>query len=266
MTSAIHLDLTDKAAFVSGGAAGIGRTIARSLMAQGAEVLISDIDGKALSDFLASHPLAKGIEADAASWPDTQKVFSEIQSTMGRLDILINNAGVAGPIAIVEEIELDQWDRTLAVDINGAFYCTKLAVPMIRKSGGGSIINIASNAAFFGVPLRSPYAAAKWAMVGLTKTWAMELGTDGIRVNALCPGSVSGPRIDAVIQKDADLRGMEPDKIRDIYKRQNSMHLLMEPEDVAAMAVFLCTDAGSKISGQAIGVDGHTEGFGSTFQ
>jgi NAD(P)-dependent dehydrogenase (short-subunit alcohol dehydrogenase family) len=266
MTSAIDLDLTGKVAFVSGGASGIGRSIARSLMAQGAKVLVSDIEGNTLSDFLASHPSAKGIEADAASWPDTQKVFSEIQSTLGRLDILINNAGISGPTATAEEIRLDEWDRTLAVNINGAFYCTKLAVPMIRKSGGGSIINIASNAAFFGVPLRSPYAAAKWAMVGLTKTWAMELGTDGIRVNALCPGSVSGPRIDAVIQKDAELREMKPDMIRDIYQRQNSMHLLMEPEDVAAMAVFLCSNAGSKISGQAIGVDGHTEGFGSTFQ
>jgi NAD(P)-dependent dehydrogenase (short-subunit alcohol dehydrogenase family) len=262
----MHLDLTDKIAFVSAGASGIGSVIAQTLMAQGANVFVSDIDADALSRFLTDHATAKGTVADAGSWTDTQNVFAEIQSTFGRLDILVNNAGIAGPTATVDEIEPDDWNRTIAVDLSGAFYAMKLAAPMIRTAGGGSVVNIASNAAFFGFPLRSPYTASKWALIGLTKTWAMELGCDGIRVNALCPGSVAGARIDSVIERDAASRGVTADQIRTIYTRQSSLQEFVEPGDVANMVAFLCSDAGSKISGQAIGIDGHTEGLGNTFE
>ena len=214
MTPKLHLDLTGKVAFVSGGANGIGSVIAKTLMAQGAMVFISDLDAPALSKFLASHPTARGMTADAGSWSDTRKVFSEIQTTFGRLDILVNNAGIAGPTAAVEDINPDEWDRTIAVDLNSAFYSMKLSVPMMREIGGGSVINLSSNAAFFGYPFRSPYTASKWALIGLTKTWAMELGTEGIRVNALCPGSVSGDRIDEVIERDAALREVSVQEIR----------------------------------------------------
>jgi NAD(P)-dependent dehydrogenase (short-subunit alcohol dehydrogenase family) len=131
----------------------------------------------------------------------------------------------------------------------------------MKKAGGGSIINIASNAALFGFPLRSAYAAAKWGLIGLTKTWAMELGPDKIRVNALCPGSVNGPRIEGVIEKDAAERGVSTDAIRDIYQRQSSMRLFVDAQDVANMALFLSSDLGATISGQAMGIDGHTEGL-----
>ena len=135
--------------------------------------------------------------------------------------------------------------------------------PNYSAAGGGSIVNISSNVAFGGYPHRSPYAAAKWGLIGLTKTWAMELGPEGIRVNALCPGSVEGPRIDGVIERDAALRGMRPEEIREAYKRQSSMRLFVEPEDVAHMVTFLCSDRGATISGQAIGIDGHTETLGT---
>jgi NAD(P)-dependent dehydrogenase (short-subunit alcohol dehydrogenase family) len=188
-------------------------------------------------------------------------LVQEIASRWGRLDILINNAGVAGPTAPVEAIEDDDWDRTIAIDLNGQFYITRRAVPMLKQSGGGSIVNIASNAAMFGCPLRSPYTAAKWAMIGLTKTWAMELGPDNIRVNALCPGSVKGERIDRVIERDASERNMSISAIREAYERQSSMRMFVEPQDVANMALFLSSSLGSAISGQAIGIDGHTEGL-----
>jgi NAD(P)-dependent dehydrogenase (short-subunit alcohol dehydrogenase family) len=138
---------------------------------------------------------------------------------------------------------------------------TRLAIPLLRQSGGGSIINMASNAAFFGFPLRSPYTASRWALIGLTKTWAMELGTDGIRVNAICPGSVSGPRIDGVIERDAASRGMSADDIRSIYLRQSSMRVFVSAEDVANLIFFLTSSRAATISGQAIAVDGHTEGL-----
>ena len=158
-------------------------------------------------------------------------------------------------------LEDDDWDRTIAIDLNGQFYITRRAVPMLKQSGGGSIVNIASNAAMFGCPLRSPYTAAKWAMIGLTKTWAMELGPDNIRVNALCPGSVKGERIDRVIERDASERNMSISAIREAYERQSSMRMFVEPQDVANMALFLSSSLGSAISGQAIGIDGHTEGL-----
>ena len=137
-------------------------------------------------------------------------------------------------------------------------------MPLLQKGGGGSIINVASNAGFFGLPLRSAYAASKWAVIGLTKTWAMELGPYNIRVNALCPGSVSGPRIDAVIERDAEERGVSAEAVRSVYARQSSLRRFVEASDVAALALFLSSDLGASISGQAIGVDGHTESLANT--
>jgi NAD(P)-dependent dehydrogenase (short-subunit alcohol dehydrogenase family) len=175
------------------------------------------------------------------------RAFAELRATHGRLDVLVNNAGIAGPTGRVEDIDPDAWQRTIAVDLNGQFYCARQAVPMLRAAGGGSIICIASTAALFGFPLRSPYAACKWAIVGFVKTLAMELGPEKIRVNAICPGSVSGPRIDGVIERDAASRGMEPQAIRDIYLRQTSMRTFVDAEDVAEMAYFLASSAGAKI-------------------
>jgi NAD(P)-dependent dehydrogenase (short-subunit alcohol dehydrogenase family) len=188
-----------------------------------------------------------------------------LRENYGRLDILINNAGIAGPTGAVEDLDIEAWNATINVDLSGTFYVTRLAVPMLKQTGAGSIVNIASTAALFGFPLRSPYAAAKWALIGLTKTWAMELGPNNIRVNAICPGSVNGPRIDSVIEQDAIKRGVTAEEIRDVYQRQTSMRLFVDAEDIAQMAVYLSSPAGGKISGQSIAVDGHTEGLSNEF-
>jgi NAD(P)-dependent dehydrogenase (short-subunit alcohol dehydrogenase family) len=185
-------------------------------------------------------------------------MFADLARHHQRLDVLVNNAGISGPTAAVEDIDPADWDRTIAVDLSSAFYVTRRAVPLLRTTRG-SIVNIASNAALFGVPLRSPYAASKWALIGLTKTWAMELGPAGVRVNAICPGSVQGARIDGVIERDAMQRGMAPEAIRNVYLRQSSMRTFAEAEDIAAMVLYLCSDAGRNISGQSIAIDGHTE-------
>jgi len=129
----------------------------------------------------------------------------------------------------------------------------------MKASGGGSIVNISSSAAFFGYPLRSPYTASKWALIGLTKTWAMELGPHRIRVNAICPGSVKGQRIDTVIERDAQVQGVDAESVRRVYLEQTSLEIFVDAEDIANMALFLCSDLGATISGQALGVDGHTE-------
>ena len=175
--------------------------------------------------------------------------------------MLVNNVGVAGPTAPVEDIAIDEWQRTIEVDLNALFFVTRMAVPLLKQRDGSSIINVASTAALHGYPLRSPYAAAKWAQVGPTKTWAMELGPHGIRVNAISPGSVSGARIDAIIKRDARERGLSEADIRNVYLRQTSMRTFISADDVAAMVLFLASGAAGKVSGQIIAVDGHTEGL-----
>lgn len=260
-----EFDLSRKVAFVSGGASGIGSRIAETLMGAGASVFVLDADPDHLSTFLSNHPNAHGQLGDVSLLEEVEAAFAASLEAFGRLDILINNAGIAGPVATVDKIEAADWERTLSVNLTGAFHCTRQAIPQIRQQEGGSIINISSNSAFTGVPLRSPYAAAKWALVGLTKTWAMELGPENIRVNALCPGSVEGERIERVVREDAAARGQSQDEIRSLYKRQNSMRVLIEPEQIAHMVAFLCSDTASMISGQAIGIDGHTESLGNWF-
>ena len=248
-------------ALVTAGASGIGRCIAETLLAHGCRVHVCDVNGEALEDFLRDNSGACGSLADVSDCSQVQRMFDELLENHGQLNILVNNAGIAGPTAQVEDIDSEDWERTINVDLNGQFYVTRLAVPLLKRAGGGSIINISSNAALFGCPLRSPYAAAKWAMVGLTKTWAMELGASNIRVNALCPGSVNGPRIERVIVTEAEERGVCADSLRNVYQRQSSLRRFVDAQDIADMALFLSSTMGAAISGQAIGVDGHTEGL-----
>lgn len=260
MDHSLSINLTGKVAFVSAGAAGIGKIISQTLLSVGANVFVCDIDKVVLEKFLLQHPKAKGIAADISNIQSVEKIYRAIQEHYGRLDILVNNAGIAGPTASIGEIDAQEWEQCINVDLNGQFYCTNHAIDLLKKNGG-SIINIASNAAFFGFPQRGAYTASKWAMIGLTKTWAMELGKHKIRVNAICPGSVNGPRIERVIMNDANHRGMSPQQIKDVYQKQSSMRIFVEPEDVANMVIFLVSSLGQSISGQAIGIDGHTEGL-----
>jgi NAD(P)-dependent dehydrogenase (short-subunit alcohol dehydrogenase family) len=246
-------------ALITGGAAGIGRAIADRFAAEGRRVYVCDADPEAVRRFRAALPGASASVADVSRVSDVDAMFDEIASRYGRLDVLVNNAGISGPTAPVEEIAPADWDRTVAVDLNGQFYCTRRAVPLLKAAGGGSILFISSSAAFFGYPLRTPYTACKWALIGFARTLAMELGPHGIRVNAICPGSVRGTRIDGVIERDAAKRGRSAAEIRRLYERQTSLRSFVAAEDVANAAFFLASDQGAMISGQALGVDGHTE-------
>jgi len=250
--------MSKRVVMISAGASGIGLAMAKAFMANDYAVHICDASPAAVEQFQRDYPSATASVTDVSSVEQVDRLFDEIESRYGRLDVLINNAGIAGPTARVGDILPEEWDKTIAVDLNGVFYCTRRAAALLRDSKG-SIINISSSAGLFGYPLRSPYVAAKWGVIGLTKTWAMEMGPDGVRVNAICPGSVSGPRIDGVIEREAANMGVSPEDIRDTYLRQTSLRTFVDAEDIAAMALFLCSDAGSKISGQALSVDGHTE-------
>jgi NAD(P)-dependent dehydrogenase (short-subunit alcohol dehydrogenase family) len=244
---------------VTGGAAGIGRAIADRFAAGGCRVHVCDADPEAVRRFRDEVPGASASVADVSRVADVDAMFEDLRRHRRRLDVLVNNAGISGPTAPVEEIAPADWDRTVAVDLNGQFYCTRLAVPMLKAAGGGSIVLISSSAAYFGYPLRTPYTACKWALVGFMKTLAMELGPHRIRVNAICPGSVRGPRIDGVIERDAAKRGRTAAEIRRLYERQTSLRSFVGAEDIANAAYFLASAEGAMISGQALGVDGHTE-------
>lgn len=254
------LATNDRKVLVTAGATGIGRAIALAFHDAGYRVHVCDIDNDALSALAEEAPEIKIAVTDVADADAVDALFATIALAPGRFDVLVNNAGVAGPTAPVQEIETDAWRNTLAVNLDGAFHCARAAAPLLVDEGG-SIVNIASNAALFGFPNRLPYAVSKWGLIGFTKTLAMELGTAGVRVNALCPGSVSGPRIDGVIERDAGERGLTVQAVRQEYTRQSSMRCFVDAEDIAAMALFLASDAGAKISGQAIAIDGHTEGL-----
>lgn len=244
---------------ISAGASGIGLAIAQAFLEAGANVHICDISKAALDECKQRYPQLGITQADISDSDQVDHLFEEVRANLGRLDVLINNAGISGPTASVEDVSLAEWEQTLAVNITGHFLCTRLAVPLLKEAGGGSIVNISSTAGLFGYPLRTPYAASKWAIIGFTKSLAMELGGHKIRVNAICPGSINNPRMDGVIDAEAETTGIPAHAIRTAYQNQVSMQTFIDPHEIADMAVFICSDKGRSISGQALCVDGHTE-------
>lgn len=246
---------------ISGAASGIGRRTAERFLEQADSVHICDVSASMVEAFLSANPGASGTVADIGNRADVDRVFEDLKKRHGHLDVLVNNAGIAGPTAPLDEHDEDGWDQCIQVNLSGTFYMTRQAVPLLRRAESGAIINVSSTAALHGYPMRSAYAASKWGMMGLMKTWAMELGPCGIRVNAVCPTSVEGARIEAIIERDAAKRGVPVEQVREIYLRQTSMRTFVSPDEVADTILFLASDGARKISGQAISVDGHTEGL-----
>jgi NAD(P)-dependent dehydrogenase (short-subunit alcohol dehydrogenase family) len=251
---ALPVDLSGMRVAITAGAGGIGRVMANSFAERGAKLWVSDVDEAALAD--CPH---KSMRADAGSLADLEAFMGAALADLGGLDILINNAGIAGPTARVEEVSPEDLEATLRIDLASQFHCARLAIPALRRAGGGSIINLSSAAGRFGFPLRSPYAAAKWGVVGFTKTLAIELGPDGIRVNAILPGLVDGPRIRRVLSAKAAATGLSENEQTDKSVSQNSLRCFVTQHDIANMALYLCSPFGATISGQAISVDGDTQ-------
>lgn len=252
-------DLRDKRVIVTAAASGIGRAVAKAFIAAAARVHVCDISAAALGVLQSDAPSLSATVADVSDATAVDRLFDEALQALGGLDVLINNAGIAGPTGPVEDVTVAAWNHTIAVNLTGQFYCIRRAVPLLKQAGGGSIINIASTAGIMGYPLRTPYAASKWAVVGLSKSLAMELGPFGIRVNAICPGAIEGERMQQVIAAEAQARGIDPESLRASYKNQSSLRTFIAPEDIANMILFACSNAGAKISGQALSVDGNTE-------
>ena len=249
----MEASLKGKRALVTAGAAGIGRVIAEAFVRNGARVFVCDIDEKALGSLQKEIPHTR---ADVASIADVERLFAEAARALGGLDILVNNAGIAGPTAKVEDIRPEDWDRCIAVDLNGMFYCTRKAMPLIKQAGGGSIVNLSSIAGRFGFPLRTPYSAAKWAVVGFTQSVAAEAGPDGVRCNCIQPGIVEGDRVERIIAAKAQALGVSPKEVLDKMVEGISLKTTVTAKDVAETILFLVSDAGKHISGQAISVCG----------
>jgi NAD(P)-dependent dehydrogenase (short-subunit alcohol dehydrogenase family) len=225
---------------VTAGAAGIGRAIARTFVEHGARVHICDVDDAALKESSAVLPQVTQTRADVANVADVERLFREVKQRLGGLEVLVNNAGIAGPTAKVEDIRTEDWDRCIAVDLNGMFYCTRQGMPMIKAAGGGSIINLSSIAGRFGFAMRTPYSAAKWAVVGFTQSLAVEAGPDKVRVNSA----------------KAEQLGVSSEEVLNRMVEGISLKTTVTAQDIANTALFLASDAGKHISGQAISVCG----------
>lgn len=255
----MQLTCQNQRILVTAAATGIGRVIAQTLVENSARVHICDVNAEKLAACQAALPGITTTLADVANLADVDRLFADAAKQLGGLDVLINNAGIAGPTAPVEEIAPEQWEQTMAVNINGQFFCTRRAVPMLKAAGGGLIVNLSSAAGLFGFPNRTPYASSKWAVIGFTKSLAMELGPYNIRANAICPGLVEGERQERVIAAKAQAEGKSVADVRAQITRQNSMRTFVSAQDIANTVLYLCSPAGSKISGQALSIDGHTE-------
>ena len=253
--------LKNKNIIISAAADGIGWSIAELCMNNGASVFVSDIDEQKLS-LLKNHKSFNSSlfikKVNASDSEDVLNYFLELKKQIKNIDALINNVGIAGPTGKIEELEIDQWNKTIDVNINSHFYFSKYSIPLLKKKGG-SIINLSSTAGIFGFPLRTPYAASKWAVIGLTKSLAMELGEFNIRVNAICPGSVSGDRMKRVIEAKAKSIGISKKELQKDYESMTSLRSFVDKEDIANMVIFLLSDEAKKISGQVMTVDGNTE-------
>ncbi len=242
-------------------AGGIGRVVAEAFIRRGDRVHVCDIDRSAVEAFRAANPAATASTVDLADGDAIDRWLEQAIVDLGGVDVLVNNAGTKGPTAYVEDVDPDEWSACLAVSLDSHFRCARRVAPLLKAQRSGTIIEISSMAGLYGYGMRTPYAAAKWALIGLTKSLAIELGPYGVTCNAICPGSVRGDRIDRVIAAEAAQRGVDPQVVADEYVAGQSIKRFVEPSEIADMCLFLSSPAASMVSGQAIGVDGHTETY-----
>lgn len=254
--------LQGKHVLITAGAQGIGLATARKFLEAGADVHICDVDATAWQAVQNMHPCLSASLTDVSDEAQVLAMFADLTARWGKLDALVNNAGVSGPTSRLEDTRLDDWQHTLDVNLTGTFLCSRSAVALLRAAGGGAIVNISSVAGRLGFSLRTPYSASKFGLAGLTQTWAMELGPSNIRVNSVLPGVVSGDRVERIIAARAAAAGVSNDDMREQLVEKVSLRRMTSPEDVANQVVFLCSDQGAMISGQSISVCGNVEHLG----
>jgi NAD(P)-dependent dehydrogenase (short-subunit alcohol dehydrogenase family) len=252
----MRIALRDKRVLIAGGSGGIGRAIGSAFLKTGARVHIAGHDPASVERARAELGGVTGSAADVSRADEARRLIDETDAALGGLDILINSAGVPGPAAPIEEISLAEWQHTLDVDITGTFLVTSAAVPLIKGAGSGSIVSISSVAGRLGYTRRTPYAAAKWAVAGFTKSISMELGPFDINVNCILPGPVAGELQDLVLERIAEAKGITPEDARAERLQYISMRRMVTRAEVADLTVYLCSPQGHGISGQTVSVDG----------
>ncbi len=252
--------LKNKKIVISAGASGIGWAITKICILKGAQVFLCDVNEKLINKINKNNKYKNKLyayECDASNEIDVINFFSKVLKKTKKIDALVNNVGVAGPTGTLDKLDSEEWERTIQVNVMSHFYFTKQAIPMIKKNKSGSIINLSSGAGIMGFPLRSPYAASKWAVVGLTKTLAMELGKFKIRVNAICPGTIKGERMKRVVRDKAKFLKISQSMIEKEFVSMASMNSWIYEDDIGKMCAFLISSDAERISGQIIGVDGN---------
>ena len=255
----MNLDLHGHRVLVTAGAAGIGLATARAFVAEGARVMVCDVDRHALDALGRSDAAIAAVECDVSDPDQVDRMFDVVRTRLGGLDTLVNNAGIAGPTGACEDIALADWQRTLDVNLTGMFLCAQKAIPLLKQSANGSMVNLSSAAGRFGFALRSPYSASKWGVIGFSKSLSIELGGAGVRVNAICPGAVAGDRIDRVIAGKAKVRNVPFDVVRDEFLGKTSLKRFVSAEDIANAIVFLASKLGANIDGHALPIDGDAQ-------
>lgn len=251
--------LVGKRVLITAGGSGIGLVTARGFLEAGARVFVCDIDPAALTLAQAALPGLQGCLANVADEDQVRAMFAQADTALGGLDVLVNNAGIAGPTARIGDLKREDILRTLEVNVIGQFLCAKHAVARLRQGRGPCILNMSSAAGHLGFPARSAYSASKWAVIGLTRSLAIELGAEGIRVNAVLPGAVDGPRIRAVIAAKAEVAGRKVEDVTRAYEGQSALGRMVSAEDIANTILFACSDLAANVNGQSLAVDGHTQ-------
>jgi NAD(P)-dependent dehydrogenase (short-subunit alcohol dehydrogenase family) len=240
---------------VTAGAGGIGAAIARAFVANGAQVFVVDVDGPALERLAKESANIHCSICDLSERAGIERMVPEAITKLGGLDVLVNNAGIAGPTAAVADLDPDDWEAVMQINLNCTFNVTRLAIPHLKKSKSASIINMSSAAGRFGYANRSAYSTSKWGLIGFTKTLALELGAYGIRANAILPGAVAGQRVEKVLAGRAQISGRTLEQERTAALAMQSIKAFVEPDGIGALAVFLASDAGKSISGQMLPID-----------
>ena len=248
-----------KRVLVTAGAAGIGRAIVDAFAATGAKVHVCDLDAAALAELRTQLPGVSTTVCDVGDRASVESMVAAAAAALGGLDVLVNNAGISGPTASVEQMDPDAWDEVMRVNLGGTFHVTRHAIPHLKRSQDGTSLVMASLAGRFGYPNRSPYATSKWGLIGFTKTLARELGEFGIRVNAILPGAVEGPRIERVLEGRAAASGRSVAEERAAALANQSVKRFVAPAEIGALAVFLASPAARSISGQIVPIDGDSQ-------
>lgn len=244
---------------ITGGGSGIGLRLAERFSEAGARVALCDADAAAIARLKASHPAIVAAHADVTNEAEMAAFLANVEAQWGGVDVVCANAGTGGPAGRIEDLNYDAWQNCIGVNLNGAFLTCRWAARLMRVQGAGLILLTSSTSGLHGVPYRAPYVAAKWGLIGLTKTLAMELGPAGVRVNAIAPGAVEGERMERVVEMEAKASGKTEAEVRGIYAKGSSLRTWVSADDLADMALFLASPAASKVSGQVLAVDGHTE-------